>query len=76
MVIDGLASGKHCLYMVLQAIAQMRPASARKTTPQVKKLLLRYFPPGLIMEYEDCGVRKQKAVDILDLSCESDPTVR
>lgn len=62
--------------MVSQATASMRPASARNTTPQVRKLMLRYFPPGVIMEYVDNGVRKQKSVDILDLSCESDPTVR
>lgn len=61
--------------MVISA-ASVRPSSARKSTPQVRKLLLRYFPPGLILEYDDRGVRKQTSVDVLDLSVESDPAAR
>jgi len=47
--------------MVLSA-ASVRPQSANASSPQVRKFLLRYFPPGLIVEYEDRGVRKQTSI--------------
>jgi dynein assembly factor with WDR repeat domains 1 len=34
---------------------------------KLKKFLLRYFPPGIILQYERDGVMKQKPVDLLDL---------
>jgi hypothetical protein len=34
---------------------------------KVKRLLLRYFPPGLIIEYEIDGAFRSKHLDLLDL---------
>ncbi|KAF5834708.1 WD40-repeat-containing domain protein [Dunaliella salina] len=34
---------------------------------KLKKFLLRYYPPGIILQYERDGVMKQKPVDLLDL---------
>mmetsp|Transcript_24626 Transcript_24626/g.58582 ORF Transcript_24626/g.58582 Transcript_24626/m.58582 type:complete len:183 (-) Transcript_24626:1355-1903(-) len=34
---------------------------------KLKKFLLRYYPPGIILEYEQEGRRKQKNIDLLDL---------
>ena len=35
---------------------------------KLKKFLLRYFPSGIILQYERDGVMKQKPVDLLDLA--------
>jgi hypothetical protein len=34
---------------------------------KLKKFLLRYYPPGLILEYERDGVPRQKTLDLLDI---------
>ncbi len=39
---------------------------------KLKKFLLRYHPPGLILQYERDGIMKQKPVDLLDLSPDVD----
>ncbi|CAH8434796.1 unnamed protein product, partial [Heterobilharzia americana] len=39
---------------------------------KLKRFLLRYFPPGIILDYEQGGVTKTKALDLLDLTPESD----
>lgn len=39
---------------------------------RLRKLLLRYHPPGLILQYEVNGFLKQKPVDLLDLRPDSD----
>ncbi|PNH06746.1 Outer row dynein assembly protein 16 [Tetrabaena socialis] len=35
---------------------------------KLKKFLLRYYPPGIILQYERDGVMKQKPIDLLDLT--------
>ena len=47
-------------------------ASAR---PKLKKFLLRYYPPGIILEYELAGELMQRSVDLLDLSADTDADV-
>lgn len=37
---------------------------------KLKRFLLRYYPPGIILEYESKGERKTKDIDLLDLSNE------
>jgi len=39
---------------------------------KLKRFLLRYFPPGIIMEYEQQGEMRQKPRDLLDLTPETD----
>jgi dynein assembly factor with WDR repeat domains 1 len=40
---------------------------------KLKRFLLRYFPPGLILVYEsNTGAVKEKTIDLLDLNCHSD----
>jgi dynein assembly factor with WDR repeat domains 1 len=39
---------------------------------KLKKLLLRYYPPGIILQYEKDGVIKQKPIDLLDLTPDAD----
>jgi dynein assembly factor with WDR repeat domains 1 len=39
---------------------------------KLRKLLLRYYPPGIILEYEHDGELMQRSVDLLDLSPETD----
>ncbi|KAJ3290895.1 Dynein assembly factor with WDR repeat domains 1 [Borealophlyctis nickersoniae] len=34
---------------------------------KLKRMLLRYYPPGVILEYEQGGTVKSKTIDILDL---------
>ena len=48
-----------------------RPATA-STRTKLKKFLLRYYPPGIILEYEHMGELMQRSVDLLDLTPESD----
>ena len=43
--------------------------------PKLKKFLLRYYPPGIILQYEQDGVMKQKPVDLLDLTLDVDVEV-
>lgn len=40
--------------------------------PKLKKFLLRYCPPGIILQYEREGVMKQKPIDLLDLTPDVD----
>jgi dynein assembly factor with WDR repeat domains 1 len=42
---------------------------------KLKRFLLRYFPPGIILEYESHGELKQKTIDLLQLSVETDVEV-
>ena len=42
---------------------------------KLKRFLLRYYPPGIILEYEQTGELRQKAVDLLTLSPETDVEV-
>ena len=42
---------------------------------KLKRFLLRYFPPGIILEYETNGETKQKTVDLLDLNVDTDAEV-
>ena len=42
---------------------------------KLRRFLLRYYPPGIILEYEQGGELKNKAVDLLTLTPESDVEV-
>jgi hypothetical protein len=42
---------------------------------KLKKFLLRYYPPGVILEYESEGQLLQKSIDLLDLTPEDDVEV-
>ena len=53
---------------------QRAPATA-STRTKLKKFLLRYYPPGIILEYEHMGELMQRSVDLLDLSPDTDPEV-
>ncbi|GFH05723.1 WD_REPEATS_REGION domain-containing protein, partial [Haematococcus lacustris] len=44
-------------------------------TSKLKKFLLRYYPPGIILQYERDGCMKQKPVDLLGLSPDTDVEV-
>ncbi|GCB75054.1 hypothetical protein scyTo_0020314, partial [Scyliorhinus torazame] len=35
---------------------------------RLKRFLLRYYPPGIILEYEKGGETKNKSIDLLDLT--------
>ena len=48
-----------------------RPAVAASKA-KLRKFLLRYYPPGIILEYEHDGELMQRSVDLLDLSPETD----
>merc|ERR1712179_165089 len=39
---------------------------------KLRRFLLRYYPPGIILEYEQSKVMKTKSIDLLDLQPESD----
>eukprot|EP00794_Sanderia_malayensis_P011242 gene11242-12422_t len=39
---------------------------------RLRRFLLRYYPPGIILEYEQSKVLKTKSIDLLDLKPESD----
>ena len=39
---------------------------------RLKRFLLRYYPPGVILEYEQGGSVKTKSIDLLDLKPDSD----
>ena len=39
---------------------------------KLKRFLLRYYPPGIILEYEQGGELRNKPVDLLSLSPDSD----
>lgn len=39
---------------------------------KLKKLLLRYYPPGIILQYEKDGVLKQKPIDLIELTPDAD----
>jgi hypothetical protein len=44
---------------------------------KLKKLLLRYYPPGIILEYEDhTGAFQQSNLDLLNLDVETNVEVR
>jgi hypothetical protein len=43
---------------------------------KLKKFLLRYYPPGVILQYEKDGQTRQKPVDLLDLSPDSNTEAR
>jgi hypothetical protein len=43
---------------------------------KLKKFLLRYYPPGIILQYERDGQMLQKPVDLLDLTPDVDVEVR
>lgn len=50
-------------------------AGGGMATAKLRKFLLRYYPPGIILQYEREGVMKQKPVDLLDLTPETDVEV-
>ncbi|KAL4648508.1 dynein assembly factor with WDR repeat domains 1 isoform X1 [Arapaima gigas] len=39
---------------------------------KLKRFLLRYYPPGIMLEYEKAGELKTKSIDLLDLSPNTD----
>ncbi|KAM6177734.1 dynein assembly factor with WD repeat domains 1 isoform 3-T3 [Rhynchocyon petersi] len=39
---------------------------------KLKSILLRYYPPGIMLEYEKGGEVKTKSIDLLDLSASTD----
>lgn len=39
---------------------------------KLRKFLLRYYPPGIILQYERDGAMMQKPVDLLDLTPDVD----
>ncbi|CAF4645033.1 unnamed protein product [Rotaria socialis] len=39
---------------------------------RLKRFLLRYYPPGIILEYEQSNVLKTKSIDLLDLKPDTD----
>ena len=39
---------------------------------KLKRFLLRYFPPGLTIEYEQSGQRRSRTLDLLTLTPYSD----
>ena len=39
---------------------------------KLRRFLLRYYPPGIILEYEQGGELRNKPVDLLTLTPESD----
>lgn len=43
---------------------------------KLKKFLLRYYPPGIILQYELDGLMKQKPIDLLHLQQDTDVEVR
>ena len=42
---------------------------------KLKRFLLRYYPPGIILQYEQLGELMQKHIDLLDLSVDTDVEV-
>ena len=42
---------------------------------KLKKFLLRYYPPGVLLEYEHGGIIRQKSIDLLNLTAETDVEV-
>jgi dynein assembly factor with WDR repeat domains 1 len=38
---------------------------------KLKRFLLRYYPPGIILEYEQQNVIKTKSIDLLDLKADT-----
>uniref|UniRef100_A0A3P9BJS4 Uncharacterized protein n=1 Tax=Maylandia zebra TaxID=106582 RepID=A0A3P9BJS4_9CICH len=40
---------------------------------KLKRFLLRYYPPGIILEYEKGGFLRTKSIDLLDLTPETNP---
>lgn len=51
----------------------LRSPSAWKTKKmKLKSLLLRYYPPGIMLEYEKGGKLKTKSIDLLELNPSTD----
>ena len=42
----------------------------------IKKICLRYHPPGIILQYMRKGKLKNKEIDLLDLSVSENPDIR
>ncbi|XP_024910863.1 dynein assembly factor with WDR repeat domains 1-like [Cynoglossus semilaevis] len=40
---------------------------------KLKRFLLRYYPPGIILEYEKGGQLRTKSIDLLDLTPKTNP---
>ncbi|KAG8002110.1 Dynein assembly factor with WDR repeat domains 1 [Nibea albiflora] len=40
---------------------------------KLKRFLLRYYPPGIILEYDKGGYLRTKSIDLLDLTPETNP---
>jgi dynein assembly factor with WDR repeat domains 1 len=40
---------------------------------RLKRFLLRYYPPGITLEYEQSSILKTKTIDLLQLKPDSDP---
>merc|ERR1712216_262540 len=45
------------------------------TDMKLKRFLLRYYPPGIILEYEEYGEIRNKSIDLLTLTPETDVEV-
>lgn len=39
---------------------------------KLRKLLLRYYPPGVVLQYEVNGFQKQKPIELPDLTPDTD----
>lgn len=57
------------------------PSAQAQETPsrsfKLRKLLLRYYPPGIILEYEDQeGALQQSSLDLLNLDADTDVEVQ
>jgi len=59
----------------LQCSTVKTTLTSSKQLMQLKKLLLRYYPPGIILQYSKDGVLKQKPVDLLDVTPDTDVEV-
>jgi hypothetical protein len=67
--------GSHLLIGIRERIASGSSRYSRQSPPamKLKRVLLRYYPPGIILEYElRDGTREMKEIDLLHLTAEYD----
>ncbi|XP_074170534.1 dynein assembly factor with WD repeat domains 1 isoform X3 [Rhinolophus sinicus] len=69
--IRACAAPSRCCLTVSMATQRVRGVSRGKKM-KLKSLLLRYYPPGIMLEYEKSGELKTKSLDLLDLSPSTD----
>ena len=58
------------------SLSRLLVRACRQPTMKLKRFLLRYYPPGIILEYEQSGEMRNKHVDLLDLTPETDVEVK